>query len=108
MKRRMSGIMSVALAAGLVVLLGGCATTMPQGTIFTGVTLPQAATGSTAGASKIGTAQCMSIMGAVAFGNASIEAAAANGGITKIHHVDWEVKNILGVYGRYKCVVYGE
>jgi hypothetical protein len=28
--------------------------------------------------------------------------------ITKIHHVDWEVENILGLIGNYKVIVYGE
>jgi len=31
-----------------------------------------------------------------------------NGGITKVHHVDSKVKNILGVYAEYTTVVYGE
>jgi len=31
-----------------------------------------------------------------------------NGNITKISHVDWEAKNILGIIGNYKVTVYGE
>jgi len=31
-----------------------------------------------------------------------------NGNISKIHHVDWDVENILGVYGVYTVTVYGE
>jgi hypothetical protein len=31
-----------------------------------------------------------------------------NGGITKIHYIDWDVKNILGIIGTYKVTVYGE
>ncbi|MBL7016116.1 MAG: TRL-like protein family, partial [Kiritimatiellales bacterium] len=31
-----------------------------------------------------------------------------NGGITKISHVDWKVKNILGFIGEYTTTVYGE
>jgi hypothetical protein len=31
-----------------------------------------------------------------------------NGGTTKVHHVDSQVKNILGVYAEYTMVVYGE
>ncbi len=50
----------------------------------------------------------MSVFGLVATGDASIEAAAKQGGITVIHHVDWEVKNILGIIGTYRCNVYGE
>ncbi len=43
-----------------------------------------------------------------ATGDASISAAMANGGITRIHHVDHETMNILGVYARYTTIVYGE
>jgi len=41
-------------------------------------------------------------------GDASIQAAMQNGGITKIHHVDYKVTSVLGVYATYTTVVYGE
>ncbi len=41
-------------------------------------------------------------------GDASIDAAKRNGKITKVHHVDWQVENILGIIGKYKVIVYGE
>lgn len=41
-------------------------------------------------------------------GDASIKAAMANGGITKVHHVDCKVFSILGLYARYTTIVYGE
>lgn len=41
-------------------------------------------------------------------GDASLKAAMDNGGITKIHHVDYSVKNILGIIGEYTTIVYGE
>ena len=37
-----------------------------------------------------------------------IQEAADEGGITKITHVDWSAKNVLGVYGEYTVTVYGE
>ena len=43
-----------------------------------------------------------------ATGDSSISAAMANGGITKIHHVDCKVFSVLGLYARYTTVVYGE
>jgi len=43
-----------------------------------------------------------------ATGDASISAAAASGGISRIHHVDHETLNILGIYAKYTTVVYGE
>jgi len=32
----------------------------------------------------------------------------AAGGITKVHHVDCKVQNILGIYAKYTTIVYGE
>lgn len=57
---------------------------------------------------KVGTAECSNILGLIAMGDASIETAAKSAGITKIYHVDSEVKNILGIFATYKLVVYGK
>ena len=35
-------------------------------------------------------------------------AMATNGGINRIHHVDHETTNILGIYAKYVTIVYGE
>ena len=58
--------------------------------------------------SKVGKAETTSIMGLVATGDSSIKTAAANGGIKKIKYVDYEVENILGIYGKYTTIVYGD
>ena len=44
----------------------------------------------------------------LATGDSSIATAMANGGITKIHHVDCKIMSVLGVYAKYTTVVYGE
>ena len=41
-------------------------------------------------------------------GDASLKAAMENGGITKVHHVDYEVRNILGIVGSSTTIVWGE
>ncbi len=41
-------------------------------------------------------------------GDASLKAAMENGGITKVHHVDYKVKNIFGIVGSTTTIVYGE
>ena len=106
MSKLLGGLSLVAVAA-MVMLLTGCASPMPTGILYTEVTLPAIAT-SNAQAEKVGVSECTSILALVAMGDASIEAAARNGGITKIHSVDWEAKNILGIYGTYRTVVRGE
>ena len=41
-------------------------------------------------------------------GDSSIKAAMDNGGITKVHHVDYKVKNIFGIIGSTSTIVWGE
>lgn len=90
-------------------LMGGCAGTVSPvtGFIYTGVKGPVTTT-ETPAYSKIGTASCISILGLVAIGDASIETAAKKGGITKIHHIDHESTSIFGFYAKYEVYVYGE
>ena len=59
------------------------------------------------GMSKTGKSQTEGII-LVAFGDGSIKAACDAGGITRIHHVDTEVLNVIGIYGRKTITVYGE
>ncbi len=58
-------------------------------------------------ATKVGRAKAQGIV-LVGIGDASITAAAKDAGITKIHHVDTDVLNVLGIYSRYETIVYGE
>jgi hypothetical protein len=57
---------------------------------------------------KEGAAQATSILGVIAWGDAGISAAMADGGIKKIHHVDVDTFNVLGIYATYTIKVYGE
>ena len=95
----------------ITALLVGCATPVPMGLISTHVK-------TTAGyndgridvksAPRSGKASCWSILGLFAGGDNTIQAAASDGGITKIWYVDSSVNNILGFYGTYTTTVYGE
>lgn len=78
-----------------------------SGFLYTDVKAPLVAT-SNSGASKVGTSEATSILGWVATGDASIDAAARSAGISKIHHVDEQSTNILGIIAKYKVYVYGE
>jgi hypothetical protein len=77
------------------------------GFVYTDVKAPLAVTSNT-GSTKVGTAKMQSVLGIVATGDASIEAAAKSAGITKIHHVDYEATGILGIVASFTVVVYGE
>lgn len=54
-----------------------------------------------------GVSESFSILGLVAMGDASAAEAARAAGIDTITHADYEFFNVLGVYQRYRTVVYG-
>jgi len=110
MKKVIKGWGYALVAIALAVLLTGCATSFPSGALYTELKMPVIATGNAAPATglKVGTSTATSILSLVATGDASIEAAKKSAGITKVHHVDWSAKNFLGIWGEYKCTVYGE
>ena len=106
--RKLIGCASV---AALSVLITGCVGPMgPMGAaggmLYTDVSGPVLAT-SNSGASKVGSAKSTGII-CVATGDSSIKTAAANGGITKISHVDYHVMSVLGLYVETTVTVYGE
>jgi len=106
--RKLIGCMS---AGALAVLLTGCVGPMglaggAYGGIYTDVSGPVLAT-SNSGASKVGEASSEGII-CVATGDSSLKAACANGGITKISHVDYHVESVLGLYVKTTITVYGE
>jgi hypothetical protein len=93
----------------IAAFMSSCAFTAAPvtGFIYTDVKAPLAVT-SNEGSTKVGTAKMQSILGIVATGDASIEAAAKSAGITKIHHVDYEATSVIGVVATFTVVVYGE
>ncbi|TSA00050.1 MAG: hypothetical protein D4R81_08240 [Nitrospiraceae bacterium] len=76
------------------------------GTTFNETKYGNIATAETA-TTKEGKACGTSILGAFAQGDASIVAAKANGGITKVTSVDHSAKNILGIFGEWCTIVKG-
>ena len=101
-------ILLVLVAAAL---LPGCANVMTPyqavpGFIYSEMKTPGFASDEELG-SKSGVASAESFVGVVAVGDASITSAAADGGITKVTHVDYHSFSILGVYAKFECYVYG-
>jgi len=107
----MARLLALVSVAGLLFASTGCVA--PYGTpayghlITQNVRGPVAGVDNAVGQSKTGVAEAKGIL-FLAQGDASIAAAMANGGITRVHHVDCEVFSILGVYTTYKTLVYGE
>jgi len=113
-------IVALLVFAGFFIFFGsGCATNLypggptPAGIIYTEVTGPAqylaVATDNTAKGMRKGEASAMAILGLFAFGDAGIDAAMKDGGITKVHHVDHTVQHFLyAIFARDKTIVYGE
>lgn len=102
-------LLSVSVLALALLFLPACAVVMSPlpGLVFTDAKYGWNATSNT-GMMKHGEAMAQSILGIVATGDASISAAAAAGGITKIHHVDYHAWSVLGILAKFTTHVYGE
>jgi hypothetical protein len=100
--------LSLAVVALVGLSLSGCQIVASPmlGSIYTEMKYGDVATDET-GASKEGKACGQSILGWVATGDASIQAAKAAGGITKVASVDHSAKNILGILGEWCTIVRG-
>jgi len=102
-------LLIIGLFASVSLLSSGCAVVSSPvlGIVYTSVKAPVAVTSNDVG-TKVGTGEATSILGIAATGDASIQTAARNAGITKISHVDYESFNVLGLFARITIYVYGE
>ncbi len=105
-------VKAVFLAVGSTVVLGGCAivgSPLP-GLLYTDVKYPSYYDGAAekGPGTKAGQAQAMSILGLIATGDASIDAACRNGGIGNIQTVDTHAMSVLGLFATYTTKVTGE
>ena len=101
-------IYAVVLLCTISIASAGCATYLPLGFVYTEVKAPVAVAGGDVSYSKVGSAMATSVLGIVATGDASIRAAMEDGNINRVKHVEYSVKNILGIYGEYTTTVYGD
>ncbi|MEQ1560830.1 MAG: TRL-like family protein [Methyloglobulus sp.] len=104
----MNNLLNLLTVSVAALVLGGCATNLPVGGLFTNVTLPVGATSNNGAGSKVGEADCASYLAMISTGDCSIDTAKKNGGISTVTHADWQAHNILGLIGHYKVVVHGD
>ncbi len=102
-------LFTLGLIASLSLLSTGCAFVAAPvtGVVYTSTKAPIVATSNELG-TKVGTGEATSILGIAATGDASIQTAARNAGISKISHVDYEAFSVLGIFARVTVYVYGE
>jgi|YNPMSStandDraft_2_1061718.scaffolds.fasta_scaffold29721_2 hypothetical protein len=77
----------------------------PIGVLFTSAKIGTYGTGKPA--SKTGESCAFSVLGLIAIGDASVEAAKSRGGINDVSYVDYEIFNVLGLYAKLCTMVRG-
>lgn len=90
--------------------LASCSTVSSQsgiGALYTSVVEGQMVTSNELG-TKVGVGNTISVLGLVSIGDASIQTAAHTAGIKKVSHVDARKTSVLGLFGKYEILVYGE
>jgi hypothetical protein len=99
------------VAALVVTSVTGCylsPVVPPTGMIYTEFSAPQNPGAKGDLGSKSGKAEARSFLGLIAYGDASVSAAADAGDIATVKHTDYDFFNVLGIYQRYTTVVYGD
>lgn len=117
---RFDSVLKVLGTACMLVGFGtGCATNVYPGgpsvgaSIFANVTAPAqmltVATDANAKPVKVGRATSSAVFGIVAAGDGGLNAAMKDGGITRVHHVDHNIKLFAyGIYVSDTVIVHGE
>ncbi len=80
------------------------------GLLYASTVTPEVGTSVTSNVAgkKVGQAVCQTYLGLIASGDCSVEAAAADGKITRIHSVARKVENVLGLFAKVTIIVTGE
>jgi TRL-like protein family len=106
-------LIKLATGAAFAMIAIGCGYGYPVGSLYTGTQVPHGINrNETSGAGKTGDkageACATGILSAVAFGDASLDAAKKAGGISEIHSVEFHGTNILGIYSQGCTEVHGK
>lgn len=99
----------VALIGSL--MLFGCAGPYSPGFIVSQYNAPMCSPDDASGldiGSKTGKAQMVNYLGWIAQGDASVAAAAKNGGISKVKTVDYHYDSLLGIINKTTTIVTGD
>lgn len=106
-------IVAILVVAGLMLSFAGCALNAPsplRGGIYTDMKYPSYYAGASeqGPGSRTGSVKATQILGLVATGDTSIDAACRAGGIAQIKTVDHRYTNILGIVQTWSTDVTGD
>ena len=106
----MKKLVVLASLVGMVMLFG-CAGPYSGGMIISDYQAPMCSPDDASGldiGNKTGEAMMINYLGWIATGDASIQAAAANGGISKVKTVDYNFNSLLGIVNKTTTIVTGD
>lgn len=106
-------LLRTAIGGVFATLLLGCAVGYPTGSLYQGTQIPheinrQETAGAGKSGDKVGEACATGILYAVAFGDASLDAAKKAGQISDVHSVEFHGTSILGLYTQGCTEVHGK
>lgn len=107
----MKKLIALAMLCAGAVMFTGCGVIPMKGVVLAPITLEHVVSDSAVDNSVRPLKRGETTSGGVILfgtGDASIGTAMRNGGITKVHHVDYSVMNILFLYSEITTIVYGE
>jgi hypothetical protein len=109
----MNNVLKIAIGSAAAMFLFGCGVGYPYGSLYTGIQVPHGmardeVSGAAKTGDKAGQACATGILGLVATGDASLDAAKKAGGITEVHSVEFKGMNVLGIYTQGCTVVHGK
>ena len=107
MKLKMKTLI-VAICLASIALTTGCATAVPMGLVNTMITTPVTVGNGEIKYERTGEASCYSLLGLFAWGDSSINTACKESNIHRVGWVSTRVHNVLGIYGVYTTIVYGQ
>ncbi len=107
MKKIVLSMLALACVGMMMTSCGVMSSAAGTGLFYTDVQTGVAVTSNTVG-NKVGISHANGVLGLILTGDASIAAAAKDGGIKKISHVDQSQHSILGIITTYETIVYGE
>lgn len=103
----MNKLTTALVFGGVMAFYAGCGIIPAErGALYTETNAPLAV-GAAGSASKEGTSLCTNVLGLVATGDCSVEAAAKQGHISQIRSVDRKTYSILGLYTTATTIVRG-
>jgi len=101
---------NVVCGLGIACVCAGCLTApfQPPPGIVSSYSAPLSTEGNWKAGSKTGKAEAFCVLGIVAAGDCSLDAAIKNGGLKTVSYADYDYLNVLGIYQKVTVKAMGD